>query len=99
MATGPPPVQQPASAVAELKLPSEVRIRAAGVRSVVKTVEQALHTIDRELSPELARLPRWTFAHALLVEAQRTQKSRDLNAAYRQFRQALSNEKWLADDG
>jgi hypothetical protein len=70
---------------------------AAGLRSVVKTVEQALHTIDRELSPELARLPRWTFARALLVEAQRTQKSRDLTAAYRQFKQALSNEKWLAE--
>lgn len=81
-----------------MTLPAEVRIRAAGLRSAVKTVEQALHTIDRELSPELAQLPRWTFARALLVEAQRTQKSRDLNAAYRQFRQALSNEKWLADE-
>ncbi len=76
-------------------LPSEVRIRAPGVRSVVKTVEQALNTIDREISPELARLPRWTFARALLVEAERTGKSRDLNAAFRQFKQALSNEKWL----
>jgi len=98
MARGPSPVRQSASAVAEVKLPAEVRIRAAGVRSVVKTVEQALHTIDRELAPELASLPRWTFARALLVEAQRTQKSRDLNAAYRQFKQALSNEKWLADE-
>jgi hypothetical protein len=96
MAREPPPLEQPAAAP-EVKLPAEVRIRAAGVRSVVKTVEQALHTIDRELSPELARLPRWTFARALLVEAQRTQKSRDLNAAYRQFKQALSNEKWLAE--
>lgn len=99
MARDPPPGQQSASADAEVKLPAEVRIRAAGLRSVVKTVEQALHTIDRELSPEFARLPRWTFARALLVEAQRSQKSRDLNAAYRQFRQALSNEKWLADEG
>jgi hypothetical protein len=96
MAREPPPLEQSAAAP-EVKLPAEVRIRAAGVRSVVKTVEQALHTIDRELSPELARLPRWTFARALLVEAQRTQKSRDLNAAYRQFKQALSNEKWLAE--
>lgn len=99
MARAPPPGQQSASADAEVKLPAEVRIRAAGLRSVVKTVEQALHAIDRELSPELARLPRWTFARALLVEAQRSQKSRDLNAAYRQFKQALSNEKWLADEG
>lgn len=93
------PVEQSPSAAAEVNLPAEVRIRAAGVRSVVKTVEQALHAIDRELSPELARLPRWTFARALLIEAQRTQKSRDINAAYRQFKQALSNEKWLADEG
>ena len=99
MARKPPPGRQSASADAEVKLPAEVRIRAAGLRSVVKTVEQALHTIDRELSPEFARLPRWTFARALLVEAQRSQKSRDLNAAYRQFKQALSNEKWLADEG
>jgi hypothetical protein len=99
MAREPPPAQRSVSTAADVKLPAEVRIRAAGLRSVVKTVEQALHTIDRELSPELARLPRWTFARALLVEAQRTQKSRDLNAAYRQFKQALSNEKWLADGG
>ncbi len=97
--TPPPGAQQSASASAEVSLPAEVRIRAAGLRSVVKTVEQALHTIDRELSPELARLPRWTFARALLIEAQRTQKSRDLNAAYRQFKQALSNEKWLVNEG
>ena len=44
---------------------------------------------------ELGRLPRWTFAHALLLEAERTGKSRDLKAAVRQWRQALSNEKWL----
>jgi hypothetical protein len=91
------PRAQSGSAAPELKLPAEVRIRAAGLRAVVKTVEQAIHAIDRELSPELARLPRWTFARALLVEAQRTQKSRDLNTAYRQFKQALSNEKWLAE--
>jgi hypothetical protein len=97
MAKEPLPVAQPASPAAEVKLPAEVRIRAAGLRSVVKTVEQALQTIDQELSPELARLRRWTFARALLVEAQQSQKSRDLNAAYRQFKQALSNEKWLVE--
>lgn len=79
----------------KLELPAEVRIRAPGVRSVIRTVEQALDTIEGELSPELAQLPRWTFARALLVEAQRTRKSRDLNAAFRQLKQALSNEKWL----
>lgn len=72
-----------------------MRIRAPGVRSRLKTVEQSIDMIERELSPELARLPRWTFARALLVEAQRSGKSRDLNAAFRQLKQALSNEKWL----
>jgi hypothetical protein len=79
----------------KLELPAEVRVRAPGVRSRLKTVEQSIDMIDRELSPELARLPRWTFARALLVEAERSRKSRDLNAAFRQLKQALSNEKWL----
>lgn len=99
MSKEPSPRQQSASPAREVKLPAEVHIRAPGVRSVVKTVEQALHAIDRDMSSELTQLPRWTFARALLVEAQRTQKSRDLNAAYRQFKQALSNEKWLVDKG
>jgi hypothetical protein len=80
-----------------MKLPADVHIRASGIRPVVKTVEQALDTIDRDLPPELARLPRWTFARALLSEVQRSGKSRDLNAAFRQLKQALSNEKWLVD--
>jgi hypothetical protein len=78
-----------------MNLPAGIRLGAPGIRSVIKTVEQALNTIDREVPREIARLPRWTFARALLVEAQRTGKSRDLNAAYRQLKQALSNEKWL----
>jgi hypothetical protein len=85
----------PGKVIAEVKLPSEVRIRAPGVRSAVYTVQQALDIIDRDLPPELRQLPRWTFARALLLEAQRTQKTRDINAAFRQFRQALNNEKWL----
>jgi hypothetical protein len=40
-------------------------------------------------------MSRWTFAHALLVEALRTGKRRDLNAAFRQLRQALTNQDWL----
>jgi hypothetical protein len=95
MAKEPAPAAGSGLGATKLALPSEVRIRASGVRSVVKTVEQALNVIDREISPELSRLPRWTFARALLVEAQRSHKSRDLNAAFRQFKQALSNEKWL----
>jgi hypothetical protein len=77
-----------------MKLPTQVSVRAAGMRSVINTVEEAIEMIDRRLPSELARLPRWTFARALLVEAIKTQKSRDLNVAVRQFQQALRNEKW-----
>ena len=52
---------------------------------------------DKELPAELRRLPRWTFAHALLVQAVKTGRKRDLTAASRQVRQALSNEGWLVD--
>jgi hypothetical protein len=78
-----------------MKLPTQVRVRAPGHRAEIKSVEDALGFIERQLPEELARLPRWTFARALFLEAQRTGKSRDINAAVRQFRQALSNEKWL----
>ncbi len=78
-----------------MDLPTDVRVRAPGMRSVIATVEQAIDMIDRQLPVELARLPRWTFARALLLEAARTGKSRDLNTALRQLRQALGNEKWL----
>lgn len=78
-----------------MKLPTQVSVRAAGMRSVISTVEEAIEMIDRRLPPELARLPRWTFARALLIEAIKTQKSRDLNVAVRQLQQALRNEKWV----
>lgn len=63
----------------------------------MKTVEQALRMIEHELPPEIARLSRWTFARALLVEALKTGKARDLNAGFRQLKQALTNEQWLVD--
>lgn len=81
-----------------LRLPAEVRIRASGMPAKIKTAKEALGIIDHKLPAELARLPRWSFARALLVEAMRTGKSRDMNAAVRQFRQALSNENWLDQD-
>ena len=81
-----------------LTFPEAIRIRAGGIRSQVRTVDEALDMIDRELPVELRRLPRWTFARALLDEAVRTGRKRDLATAVRQLRQALSNEKWLADD-
>jgi class 3 adenylate cyclase len=78
-----------------MKLPAPVRVRGPGLRLEIKTVTQAVKLIDRNLPPELASLPRWTFARALLLEAMRTGKSRDLNAAARQLAQALRNERWL----
>ena len=78
-----------------MKLPAEVRVRASGLPSVIRTAEEAIKLIDRNLPPDLARLPRWTFARALLAEAMQTGKSRDMKAAVRQLRQALQNDKWL----
>jgi hypothetical protein len=78
-----------------MNLSAEVHIRAAGLPSVITTVEEALALIDRNLAPELQSLPRWTFAKALLAEALRTGKARDMKAASRQLTQALRNEKWL----
>jgi hypothetical protein len=63
----------------------------------MKTVEQALRMIEHELPPELARLSRWTFARALLVQALKTGKARDANTAFRQLKQALTNEDWLVE--
>ena len=80
-----------------MKLPAPVRLRAPGRHGEIASVKDALRFIDR-LPSELARLSRWTFAHALFLEVERTGKSRDMKAAVRQFRQALSNEKWLDDD-
>jgi hypothetical protein len=80
-----------------MKLPTRICIRAAGLPSAITTVEGAVAFIDHHLHPELAKLPRWTFARALFVEVTRTKKSRDMSAAIRQFKQAQSNEKWLAD--
>lgn len=67
---------------------------AAGVRASVSTVEQAIDMIDKELQPELAQLPRWRFARALLGEALKSGKSRDVKTATRQLQQALHDEKW-----
>jgi hypothetical protein len=77
-----------------VELPAEVRLCGNGVPPRVKTVEQAIALIDN-LPAELAQLPRWTFARALLVEVMSTKKSRDMNTAVRQLKQALRNEHWL----
>jgi hypothetical protein len=79
-----------------LPLPEVIRTRGKGLRSRVRTVTEGIHLIDEELPIELRSLPRWTFARALLVHAERSRKKRDLISATRQLRQALSNEGWLA---
>ena len=78
-----------------MQLPTQVRIRAGGMSQVISTVEQAIALIDKRFPPEVAHLPRWTFARALLVEALKTEKSRDMKVAMRQLQQALRNEKWI----
>lgn len=94
----PSELSRPVVRQAIMKFPTPVRLRAPGRRAAIASVKDALGFIDRDLPPELARLRRWTFARALFLEAERTGKSRDMNAAVRQFRQALSNERWL-DEG
>ena len=79
-----------------LPLPQSIRTRGKGLRAEVRTVAEGLGLIDRELPIELRSLPRWTFARELLLHAEKSRKKRDLIAAERQLRQALSNEGWLA---
>jgi hypothetical protein len=80
-----------------LPLPQPIRTRGKGLRANVRTVEEAVRLIDNELPEELRALSRWTFARALLVEAERSGKKRDMTSAFRQLKQALANEGWLAD--
>jgi hypothetical protein len=80
-----------------LALPAPVRLHARGCRPALRTVDEAIDMIDTELPAELRRMPRWTFARALLEEAAKTGRKRDLTAAARQVRQAVSNEGWLID--
>jgi len=87
-----------ATAQDALAFPATIRLRATGCRPALRTVDEAIDMIDTELPAELARLPRWTFARALLLEAVKTGRKRDLTAAARQVRQALSNEGWLVDE-
>jgi hypothetical protein len=81
-----------------LPLPELIRIRGQGLRPTVRTVAESIRLIDSELPIELRSLPRWSLARELLVHAATSRKKRDLIAATRQLRQALSNEGWLAPD-
>jgi hypothetical protein len=75
------------------KLPVEVRLQTAGAPRILRTIDDALAMIAG-LPREISQLPRWTFARALLLEAIKTEKSRDLKTAARQLQQAIKNEKW-----
>jgi hypothetical protein len=83
------------AAAAPMDFPAEIKTTARRVPSVVRTTEEAIKLIDRELLPEMRSMSRWTFARELLVVAQQSGKKRDLTLAYRQFRQALSNDKMI----
>ena len=74
-----------------------LRLSAPGRRSALQTLGEAKRFVENELPAELAKLPRWTFASALVKHALASGKQRDLRAAERQLRQALSNEGWLAE--
>jgi hypothetical protein len=54
-----------------LELPQRIRVRAPGLRVELATAEKSIRFIDKNVPRELATLPRWTFARALLVEALR----------------------------
>jgi hypothetical protein len=92
------PAEDGAAGGNTLALPAAIRLRAPRCRPALRTAEEAIDMIDTELPAELARLPRWTFARALLVEAVKSGRKRDLTAAVRQLRQAVSNEGWLVDE-
>src|SRR6185437_957644 len=83
---------------AHMDFPQEIRTRAKRVRPIVRTAEEAVRLIDHQLPREINRHSRWTFARALLLVAQQSGKKRDLTIAYRQFRQALSNDKLLVSE-
>jgi len=83
-------------AIASLMFPAAVKTSGQGLRPLLRTVEEAIRLIDRELPEEIRSQSRWTFARALLVEAERSGKKRDLVCAIRQLKQALSNDGWLA---
>ena len=78
-----------------MEFAESIKISGSGLRPVIRNTAEAIRLIDQDLSAELKRLPRWTFARELLVVAERSGKKRDLNHAYRQFRQALSNDRML----
>ncbi|HET9717390.1 MAG TPA: hypothetical protein VFP60_14520 [Pseudolabrys sp.] len=80
-----------------MMFPRDVRTNGSGIRHVIRNTQDALRFIEEELPGELKCQPRWTFARDLLLVAERTEKRRDLNCAYRQLQQALRNDLLLDD--
>ena len=78
-----------------MDFPSHIRTSGSGVRPLIRSTVEAIRFIDRELPAELKAQSRWTFARALLLVAERSQKKRDMTHAYRQLRQALANDLLL----
>lgn len=80
-----------------MEFAKSIRTTGSGVRPLIRTTQEAIRFIDSELPAELKSLPRWTFARELLLVAERSEKKRDLTHAYRQLRQALSNDRLLEE--
>ncbi len=80
-----------------MDFPSPVQTNARRVQPTITNTAEAIRFIDKELLADVRSLPRWTFARDLLTVADRSGKKRDLNHAFRQFRQALTNDKLLRE--
>jgi hypothetical protein len=87
----------PARGHAAQSFSAPIGISAAGLREQLRNLGEAKRFVEDEIPAELHKLPRWSFAEALIDHALETGKRRDLRAAERQLRQALSNEHWLAE--
>lgn len=66
-----------------MDLQTVLQLNASGMPHAIRTAKQAIRFIDEHLSSELQHLPPWHFVRALLVEAIKTGKSRDLEVATR----------------
>jgi hypothetical protein len=80
-----------------MDFPSHIATKARRVRPGIGSTTAALRFIDQELLPDQRLLSHWTFARELLVAAERSGNKRDLTDAFRQFRQALSNDRLLKE--
>jgi hypothetical protein len=73
-ATSKPLVAQPAHRSRGRKLPAPIPVRAPTLRGTIDTLERACAFIDKNVPPDLAKLPRRKFARALFVEASRRRR-------------------------